>query len=999
MSKVESMLTRLRIMPRWFIFCLDLVVVALALLLSYCLRFNFDFAVLSHIDIRFALAIVLLSNMIAFLAFRNHIGIVRYTAISDTLRLLQLCFVTSIFFWATGQVLNTHFNLLFPASVVAINFFLSFSLLFGYWLLVRAALHKSQFFRSHIKQAPKAVIYGSSAEAVLIGQMFYNSPNPVFRVVAFVDADRAKMRIVGLPVVAPEEKALKSLVEQGVTTVLLPDYESGGKKLNDFMDLAFRCGISNFRKLPPVQHWMDGRLEADQIKEVRIEDLLDRAPIQINNKKVSDSIKGKRVLITGAAGSIGSELVRQIIRLRPSAIVLVDIAETPLHELLLELREFDVPDCNIYPMIGDITDRSRMEYVFDIYHPEIVFHAAAYKHVPLMEDNPSIAVLNNVVGTRNLVELSAQNVETFVLVSTDKAVNPTNVMGASKRIAEIYMQSLSQATERLGKDVPKTKFITTRFGNVLGSNGSVIPRFKQQIAAGGPVTVTHPDINRFFMTIAEACQLVIEASVMGEGGEIFVFDMGEPVKIVDLAEKMIRLSGKIPGRDIEISFTGLRPGEKLYEEVLAKAEETLPTYHNKIKIASVRPYELTTVVEMIDDLVASAHMHYVLETVQRMKKIVPEFLSKNSPFERLDVVAKSQASAEQADIAVPAESTVVSVSKRAGEVAGSVGPLPETSVGKYEMKLPVEESTAWATNSDPEQQPASTPKEEFLSLEMEPFKEAATDFTEAASGNESSLPEESTNNAESNTGNDLPEMEDQMPEKTESVFSERLQSLDLDETPFEEDVQSEPGSEVLEEIEEKPLGEMHPPIADIGTLSETPFEESLQLVAGLEMTAFDETAKEDENEANNILSEVNSEVDTTADMAQKPEPEEKPLAESQTHPGESLSLDSSIMEPEIPEIAAPKIVLEQLAYEEVMPFAPEPLDIPQNATVPDTGSDGTESSEDDETETEPPLVVKKTVLPPPTNTRIIQGFEPTQNPQAAQPILREKRSRGWRAAR
>lgn len=636
------MLTRLRIMPRWFIFCLDLIAVACAMMLAYCLRFNFDSTILSHIDMRMALAIVILANMVAFIAFRNHIGIVRYTAVSDTLRLLQLCFVTSAFFWATGQVLHSSYNLLFPASVIAINFFLSFSLLFGYRLMVRVALHKNQFLKNKIKLAKKAIIYGSNPEAVLAGQIIYSSPHPAFRVVAFVDSVRAKMRIVGLPVIAPEEKNLRALVAQGVDCVLVPDYQSGGKELSSFLDLAFQCGISNVRKLPPVQQWMDGHLEAEQLKEVRIEDLLERAPIRIDNKKVADSIKGKCVLVTGAAGSIGSELVRQLIRLRPATVILVDVAESPLHELLLEIQELEVLECKICPIIGDITNRSRMEYVFDIYHPEVVFHAAAYKHVPLMEDNPSIAVLNNVVGTRNLVELAASTgVETFVLVSTDKAVNPTNVMGASKRIAEIHMQSLAQ-TLKATDAVPRTKFITTRFGNVLGSNGSVIPRFKQQIATGGPVTVTHPDINRFFMTIAEACQLVIEASVMGEGGEIFVFDMGEPVRIADLAEKMIRLSGKVPGRDIQIAFTGLRPGEKLYEEVLANAEETLPTYHKKIKIARGRSYELDAVVKMVDEVIASARMHYVLETVQGMKKIVPEYISKNSPFEQLDLLAEKQ---------------------------------------------------------------------------------------------------------------------------------------------------------------------------------------------------------------------------------------------------------------------------------------------------------------------------------------------------------------------
>jgi FlaA1/EpsC-like NDP-sugar epimerase len=354
-------------------------------------------------------------------------------------------------------------------------------------------------------------------------------------------------------------------------------------------------------------------------------------------------LKGKKILVTGAAGSIGSELVRQLIVYKPSLIILCDKAETPMHELTLDLKE-RFPNAPIKAYIGDICDRVRMEHLFEVYSPELVFHAAAYKHVPLMEENPSVAVVNNVLGTKTLAELAvANNVKKFVMVSTDKAVNPTNIMGASKRIAEIFAQSFFKHNikgldaVKMNSDNYPTRFVTTRFGNVLGSNGSVIPRFKQQIEKGGPITVTHPDITRYFMTIPEACQLVIEAGVMGQGGEIFVFDMGKPVKIVDLAYKMIRLSGREPLVDIDIVYSGLRPGEKLYEELLNNSENTMPTYHEKIMIASVREYDFAQISDKIENLIESAQKHFTYETVSLMKQIVPEFISKNSTYESLDV--------------------------------------------------------------------------------------------------------------------------------------------------------------------------------------------------------------------------------------------------------------------------------------------------------------------------------------------------------------------------
>jgi FlaA1/EpsC-like NDP-sugar epimerase len=409
------------------------------------------------------------------------------------------------------------------------------------------------------------------------------------------------------------------------------------------------------QQIPPMAQWMQSGLKMKQIQDIRIEDLLNRNVITMDTGGISRELTGKVILVTGAAGSIGSELVRQVSAFKPSRVILLDQAESPLHDLYIELKE-TYPQLKYQPFLGDVCNHQQMDHLFHHYHPNIVFHAAAYKHVPVMERAPDIAVVNNVMGTRNIAELAVANgVEKFVMISTDKAVNPTNVMGASKRIAEIFTQSLNNHLHSTsvvdengsmvgqnGKGANKTSFghtafITTRFGNVLGSNGSVVPWFKKLIEKGGPITVTHPEVTRYFMTIAEACQLVLQAGVMGHGGEVFAFDMGTPVKIVDLAHKMIQLSGLEPGRDIEIVFTGLRPGEKLYEELLAKKEDIIPTYHEKIMIARVRAYDYQIVKKQVQKLVEIAREGNVWGVVQLMKKIVPEYKSNNSVFEELDV--------------------------------------------------------------------------------------------------------------------------------------------------------------------------------------------------------------------------------------------------------------------------------------------------------------------------------------------------------------------------
>ena len=538
-------------------------------------------------------------------------------------------------------------------AVLLVNFFIASSLL----IMLRTAIKEVFYYVKRIsarQTRENVLILGSGSKAILIKQAIESSQINQFSIVGFIDTRLGKINTYIQQKRVFDLKELAILqAKKNVTKLIMMNEQlaSGDKK--KVIDKCLQLGIKVLT-VPPSEQWLSGkRLASEQIKELKIEDLLQREPIVINDQKISQDLKDKRILITGAAGSIGSEIVRQVLTYKPEMIVLCDQAESALHEMQLEVEE-KFPGVKIKTFIGNIRDYNRLEIPFKNYKPHVVFHAAAYKHVPMMEHHPSEAILTNIMGTKNVADLAVlYRVERFVMVSTDKAVNPTNIMGASKRIAEMYVQSLSSALEgefenELHKIVNalnsnatsslpsiKTKFITTRFGNVLGSNGSVVPRFSDQIKKGGPVTVTDPEITRYFMTIPEAVQLVLEAGTMGKGGEIYIFDMGKPVKVVDLARKMIQLTGLVPDEDIKIVFTGLRPGEKLYEELLNKEEITLPTHHEKIKIAKVIPCSWR-IRSKIEELINMSFQEDNESLVKTMKELVPEFKSKNSKYEKLD---------------------------------------------------------------------------------------------------------------------------------------------------------------------------------------------------------------------------------------------------------------------------------------------------------------------------------------------------------------------------
>lgn len=578
-------------------------------------------------------AVFLPCAVAALLAFRMHRGLVRYTNTADVSRAVGATLLTHLLLglcWATVWPTAFFTTSRGPLALLGASWAVGTLLLVVMRLFIKEIHFMLVQYRT--EQQLVAAIYGTDHGAVMIRQALENMPGMSVRICAFIDHNRSRLRstIEQRPVYHLKDLPLLQHAK-GLTHLVLAKEHLDQRDRKVLVERCLRLGIQVLT-VPPVSEWLSGGISSRHLKQLQIEDLLQRPPIQLNNAKIGEDLRGKRVLITGAAGSIGSEIARQVLRYEPHRVVLCDQAESALHELQLELGSH-FPGDRVVCCIADVTQASCMEQLFTRHQPEIVYHAAAYKHVPLMEHHPAAAIRTNVGGTKIVADLAVQyGVRRFVMISTDKAVNPTNVMGATKRLAELYVQALDteQATGA------GTRFITTRFGNVLGSNGSVVPRFRKQLEQGGPITVTHPEITRYFMTIPEAVQLVLEAGTMSHGGQILVFDMGKPVRIADLARKMIQLAGLEEGKDIHIVYTGLRPGEKLYEELLNDAERVLPTHHPKISIAQVRRAPYLAVNQHISQLLGQLHKADDAELVRQMKILVPEFISNNSVFEALD---------------------------------------------------------------------------------------------------------------------------------------------------------------------------------------------------------------------------------------------------------------------------------------------------------------------------------------------------------------------------
>ena len=637
--KINDLLLRLtkeKYLNRWIIFLIDLflsvfsTVTSLALV-SYILDWNYT----DQIILTVFLASLFCSTA-SFLVCQTYKGIIRHSAFTETGRIamsssLKVATILPVLLFTTGLLSFRGFLL---GSVV--DFFLTFFILtiFRAFLITLYTFMVSSIASN---RKDKLFIFGhEDSSPALLNDSFLRE-NSSYQVEGFLRfGQRVSMRIGLYKVyfITDQEEFSRLVNRYNIKAILFTDYKAVKEESERLVRFCEKEKV-RMLLLPSLDELKGGKLKMRALPEVRIEDLLGREEIRINMEEIAGSLKGKVVLVTGAAGSIGSELCRQLCHFGLKQLVLFDSAETPMHNIRLELEE-KFPDVEFTPVMGDIRMIHRVESIYQRFHPQLVFHAAAYKHVPLMEENPCEAVHTNVYGTRNVADMAVKyDVDKFIMVSTDKAVNPTNVMGASKRLAEMYVQSLSIAISK-GRQSGKTRFITTRFGNVLGSNGSVIPRFREQLAKGGPLTVTHPDIIRYFMTIPEACRLVLEAAFMGKGNEIFVFDMGTPVKIANLARRMIELAGLIPGEDIEIKYTGLRPGEKLYEELLATKENTLPTENEKIYRAQVREYDYEDICTLMSPLIDLAIKVDKMGTVRMMKGIVPEFKSKNSVYEALD---------------------------------------------------------------------------------------------------------------------------------------------------------------------------------------------------------------------------------------------------------------------------------------------------------------------------------------------------------------------------
>lgn len=634
-----------RFLSRWLVLAIDLLIVMFSFSLSSLLRMNFHYGEIDLYSFQFHFVFLFVIRLSVFLWFKSYTGIIRHTSIEDAVLILKAVFtgtaIAGLFSLSLRYYSGINTLLYVPLSILAIDFFICL------FLMVSLRFFVKSFYESFINEFKPAVgvlIYGAGYSGMLTKNVIQNDRGVNYQVLGFIDDNAAKIdkTIEGIRVFSLSEAMEKFVDHYDGLQVIMAINNIGLQAKRKISDVFLDRGVV-VKILPPVDKWVNGEFALNQIHNVKIEDLLGREEIQMNNKQISQEINSKSVLVTGAAGSIGSEIVRQLVAYFPAKIILIDQSESGLFDLEYELSSVIPVNTELVVKVADVTDKNRLSVIFKAHKPAFVFHAAAYKHVPLMEKNPYEAVKVNIMGTQILADLSAEHgVEKFVMVSTDKAVNPTNVMGATKRFAEMYTQSLNDVTGI------RTKFIATRFGNVLGSSGSVIPLFKKQIERGGPVTVTHPEITRYFMTIPEACELVLEAATMGVGGEVFVFDMGESVKIVNLAKKMITLSGLRVERDIEIKYTGLRPGEKLYEELLNTDENTLPTHHPKILIAKVNAPSyafMETQMQAICQLLSAGDNNNL---VSKIKEVIPEYISNNSEFEKLDLKAVSMKRSQSA---------------------------------------------------------------------------------------------------------------------------------------------------------------------------------------------------------------------------------------------------------------------------------------------------------------------------------------------------------------
>ncbi len=619
-----------KVLPIWTILLIDVLIIVVSSLLAYALRYDFRSISLESSTIDKTIVWTVIVNLVFFRVFRTYSNVLRFSSFIDIMRIFVSLTVSYALLMISSVLLASYLDIrLAPVSVLFMAYIISFAIMSCSRIVVKMFYELLNFDGSH---SANVFIYGAKEAGVNIAKALRVNLRNHYRLRGFI-ADEPELInkvMMGVKVFPNDESLIDVLNDRDVHTIIISPAKMEELKKSDMADRLLAHNIK-LMTAPPLSEWSGQTLNRTQLKEIQIEDLLQRDPIEIDIHKVASHLEGKCVMITGAAGSIGSEIMRQVASFNPYKLILVDQAETPLHDIRLELQD-RWRDIDAETIIADISNATRMEDIFKEYQPQYIFHAAAYKHVPMMEDNVSESIQINVFGTRTLADLAVKyGAEKFVMISTDKAVNPTNVMGCSKRICEIYVQSLAKKLQEKGGHV--TQFITTRFGNVLGSNGSVIPRFRDQIQRGGPVTVTHPEIIRYFMTIPEACRLVLEAGSMGNGGEIYIFDMGKPVKIVDLAKRMISLSGRT---DVKIEFTGLRHGEKLYEELLNVKELTKPTYHEKIMIATVREYDYDEVKQRIQKLIEVSYTYDQMQIVAAMKDIVPEFISKNSCFEALD---------------------------------------------------------------------------------------------------------------------------------------------------------------------------------------------------------------------------------------------------------------------------------------------------------------------------------------------------------------------------